>query len=75
MSPTELAKLYSYSSAWSDDDGAFVARCAEFPSLGTHGWTEQESLDEMLELVSLILEELPPGEIPSPALRLEKENP
>ena len=41
------AERYTYRLEWSEDDAAFVARCAEFPGLGAHGRTQEEALRQI----------------------------
>jgi len=49
---------YSYTVTWSEDDGAFVARVAEFPSLAAHGSSQQKALSEIGGVVADVLEDL-----------------
>ena len=59
---------YLYSVGWSDEDEAFVARVAEFPSLAAHGDTQEEALDEIKGVVKFVISDLKKGkvEIPEP---------
>ena len=38
---------YLYSVGWSDEDDAFIARVAEFPSIAGHGETQERALQEV----------------------------
>jgi predicted RNase H-like HicB family nuclease len=49
---------YLYSVGWSEEDEAFVARVAEFPSLAAHGETQEEALKEIKAVVELVLKDL-----------------
>ncbi len=49
---------YLYSVGWSDEDDAFVARVAEFPSLAAHGETQEEALREIKNVVEFALKDL-----------------
>ena len=57
-SPTFKAEDYHYSVAWSEEDGAFIGRVAEFPSLAAHGPTLQKGLEETIAVVEGTLEDL-----------------
>jgi predicted RNase H-like HicB family nuclease len=52
------AEKYLYSVGWSDEDDAFIARVAEFPSLATHGATPESALAEARDLVGFVLTDL-----------------
>lgn len=52
------AEQYLYSVGWSNEDEAFIARVAEFPSLAAHGNTQEEALQEIKEVVGFILKDL-----------------
>ncbi len=49
---------YLYSVGWSQEDEAFVARAAEFPSLATHGDTLENALREIKTVVKFVLQDL-----------------
>lgn len=36
---------------WSQEDGLFIARCREFPSLSAYGTTEEQAREELLAVV------------------------
>ncbi len=49
---------YLYSVGWSEEDEAFVARAAEFPSLAAHGDTLENALREIKTVVEFVLQDL-----------------
>lgn len=49
---------YLYSVGWSEQDDAFVARVAEFPSLAAHGETQEAAMREIREVVTFVLNDL-----------------
>ena len=49
---------YLYSVGWSQEDEAFVARAAEFPSLAAHGDTLENALREIKTVVEFVLQDL-----------------
>jgi len=49
---------YFYSVGWSEEDAAFVARAAEFPSLAAHGDTLEDALREIKNVVGYVLRDL-----------------
>lgn len=60
---------YTYHVKWSPEDGAFIARVAEFKSLSAHsGVSQADALREIRELVQFVLEDLQESgeEIPAP---------
>ena len=57
---------YLYSVGWSEEDEAFVARVAEFPSLAAHGETQEEALREIKDVVGFVLEDLNESSEPIP---------
>jgi predicted HicB family RNase H-like nuclease len=59
---------YLYSVGWSDDDEAFVARVAEFPSLAAHGNSQDGALEEIKKVVKIVVADLKKNkeEIPEP---------
>jgi predicted RNase H-like HicB family nuclease len=60
------AEEYLYSVGWSEEDEAFVARVAEFPSLAAHGATQEEALREITNLVGFVLKDLTESKEPIP---------
>ncbi len=52
------AEQYLYSVGWSEEDEAFVASVAEFPSLAAHGDTLEVALREIKSVVGLVLSDL-----------------
>jgi len=57
---------YLYSVGWSEEDAAFVARVAEFPSLAAHGDTLENALGEIKNVVELVLRDLEENNEPIP---------
>jgi predicted HicB family RNase H-like nuclease len=57
---------YLYSVGWSEEDDAFIARVAEFPSLAAHGDTQEEALGEIKEVVRSVLSDLTENNEPAP---------
>ena len=47
---------YSYRVFWSEEDGCFIGKVAEFQSLSAHGETEEEALKEIKFVVQASLE-------------------
>jgi predicted RNase H-like HicB family nuclease len=64
----DLPKIeqYLYSVGWSEEDEAFVARVAEFPSLAAHGETQEEALREIKTVVEFVLKDLTESNEPIP---------
>ncbi|PKL77057.1 MAG: toxin-antitoxin system HicB family antitoxin [Candidatus Melainabacteria bacterium HGW-Melainabacteria-1] len=52
------ADHYLFSVGWSAEDQAFIARVAEFPSLATHGDTQELALGELKQVLMTVLEDL-----------------
>ncbi len=44
------ANKYTYREEWSEEDGVYIARCLEFPSLAAHGPTPEEAFKEIREV-------------------------
>ncbi|HEY0048945.1 MAG TPA: type II toxin-antitoxin system HicB family antitoxin [Pyrinomonadaceae bacterium] len=57
---------YLYSVGWSEEDEAFVARVAEFPSLAAHGEMQEEALREIKTVVEFVLKDLTKSNEPIP---------
>jgi len=57
---------YLYSVGWSEEDDAFIARVAEFPSLAAHGDTQEEALREIKAVVAFVLKDLTESKEPIP---------
>ena len=49
-------KKYTYFIMWSQEDNAYIARCAEFPSLSAHGETTEKALAEIVSVVGASIE-------------------
>src|SRR5262245_46065476 len=62
----QSADLYLYSVGWSEEDGAYLARIAEFPSLAAHGRTGERAMMELRSVVLSVLKELREGGEPVP---------
>ncbi len=64
----ESPDRYTYREEWSEEDGAYVARCLEFPSLAAHGPTPEASLAELRAVVAVVVDDLTAegAEIPEP---------
>lgn len=52
------ADHYTYTVRWNEEDGAFIGRVAEFPSLAAHGRTLEAALAEIKTVVSEVLKDL-----------------
>lgn len=61
-----LVEQYLYNIGWSEEDEAFVARVAEFPSLAAHGETQEEALREIKDVVNFVIEDLTESKEPIP---------
>jgi predicted RNase H-like HicB family nuclease len=61
-----LVEQYLYNIGWSEEDEAFVARVAEFPSLAAHGETQEEALRELKNVVEFVIEDLAESKEPIP---------
>ena len=42
---------YTYREEWSEEDGVYIGRCLEFPSLGAHGSSPESALQEVKYVV------------------------
>lgn len=60
------ADEYSFSVMWSESDGVFIGRVAEFPSLAAHGSTAEKALREIRNAVKFVIEDLEAGREPVP---------
>ena len=60
--PTERLGMrferYSYAVGWSDDDDAYVARVAEFPSLAAHGDSQEAAVRSIQQVVKAVLKDM-----------------
>ena len=52
------AEHYLYTVGWSEDDEAYVARVAEFPSLAAHGDSQEAALRSLQQLVKAVLRDM-----------------
>lgn len=68
-----VAQKYTYRVEWSEEDGVYVARVLEFPSVAAHGPDSLKAHLELLKVVDAILEEMVDNneQIPEP-LGLQK---
>jgi predicted HicB family RNase H-like nuclease len=60
------AQQYLYTVGWSEDDEAYVARVAEFPSLAAHGDSQEAALREIQIVVKAVLKDLAASKEPIP---------
>lgn len=68
-----LSDKYAYRVLWSEEDGEFVALCAEFPSLSWLAKTQERALKGMVELVRLTLSDMvAQGEKPPVPLAMQR---
>jgi predicted RNase H-like HicB family nuclease len=49
---------YLYSVGWSEEDEAYIARVAEFPSLAARGESQEAALHEIRKVVRAVLKDL-----------------
>lgn len=68
-------EAYHYTTAWSDGDKVFVARCKEFPIMGAHGDTAEEALAEIKSVVQACVEDAADKGLPIPSPNGLDENP
>ena len=62
-----MAELYRYTVGWSEDDEAYVARVAEFPSLAAHGDSQEAALRSLQQVVGAVLRDLARSKEPIPS--------
>jgi predicted RNase H-like HicB family nuclease len=60
------AEQYHYSVGWSEEDGVYIGRVAEFPSLAAHGKTLSSAFREIQKVVQAVLEDLAESGEPIP---------
>lgn len=60
------AGQYLYTVGWSDDDEAYVARVAEFPSLAAHGDSQEAALRSLQQVIKAVLKDLAASREPIP---------
>ncbi len=65
------AEYYLYSVGWSEDDEAYVARVAEFPSLAAHGNTREAALRSLQQVVKAVMRDMARSKEPIPSRLLE----
>lgn len=61
-----VAENYLYTVGWSEDDEAYVARVAEFPSLTAHGNTQEAALRSVQQVVKTVLKDMAVSNEPTP---------
>ena len=68
------AAQYTYESMWSEEDRAFIARVAEFPSLTAHGDSRGSSLRALRSVVDTVVKDLAASgkEIPKQATKKKR---
>ncbi len=49
---------YTYREEWSEEDGVYIARCLEFPSLLAHGESPESALSELRGVVASVVEDM-----------------
>ena len=61
-------KHYTYRVSWSDEDGEFVALCAEFPSLSYLAGEQLAALDGIIDLVRDVVDDMQANDehVPTP---------
>jgi predicted HicB family RNase H-like nuclease len=60
------AEYYLYTVGWSEDDEAYLARVAEFPSLAAHGDSQEAALNSLQQVVKAVLKDLSASKEPIP---------
>lgn len=60
---------YRYSVTWSDEDGEFLAQCAEFPSLSHLDTSRSAAIEGIAALVQAVVADLSARGEPIPAPR------
>jgi predicted RNase H-like HicB family nuclease len=61
-----MAEDYVYTVGWSEDDEAYVAPVAEFPSLAAHGNTQEAALRSVQQVVKAVLKDRTASKEPIP---------
>jgi predicted HicB family RNase H-like nuclease len=64
--PRTSAEHYLYTVGWSEDDEAYVARVAEFPSLAAHGDSQEAALRSLQQVVRAVLKDMVASKEPTP---------
>ena len=60
------AEHYLYTVRWSEDDEAYVARVAEFPSLAAHGNSQEAALRSLQRVIKAVLRDMATSNEPIP---------
>jgi predicted HicB family RNase H-like nuclease len=66
MLNNKLIDKYTYRVEWSEEDGAHIAYCLEFPSLAAHGGTAGKALAEIEKVVTASIKWLTENKEPVP---------
>lgn len=53
-----MENKYSYQVNWSEEDGVYIANCAEFPGAQAHGESAEAAIGAMKDVVSIMLKAL-----------------
>ncbi|MBI4405157.1 MAG: type II toxin-antitoxin system HicB family antitoxin [Deltaproteobacteria bacterium] len=53
-----MPNKYTYRTYWSDDNGYYIARCLEFPSLTADGPTPEAAVRELSDLVDFCVNDM-----------------
>ena len=54
----ECLKKYSYRAEWSEEDGVYIARALEVPSIFAHAATPEDAIKEVKVPIAMALEEM-----------------
>ena len=57
---------YTYREEWSEEDGIYIGRCLEFPSLAAHGSSPEAALVEIRAVIVAVVEDLRAANEPIP---------
>ncbi|PKL23962.1 MAG: toxin-antitoxin system HicB family antitoxin [Spirochaetae bacterium HGW-Spirochaetae-3] len=49
---------YTFREEWSEEDGVYIARCLEFPSLSAHGDSPESALKELRAVIELVVDDM-----------------
>ncbi len=54
----ERSDKYTFREEWSEEDGVYIARCLELPSISAHGDTPESALKELRSVVAAIIKDM-----------------
>ena len=54
----QRSDTYTFREEWSDEDGVYIARCLELPSIAAHGDTPEAALKELRSVVAVVVEDM-----------------